>query len=89
MILERVTPESVGIHSEGILKFIDLAESRGLELHSMMLLRHGQGVRRGLGGSQYKPGVAAHDCSPLQRRLTSTGHGFCVPGGSACLLTIA
>ena len=30
MILERVTPESVGIHSEGILKFIDLAESRGL-----------------------------------------------------------
>ena len=38
MILERVTPESVGIHSEGILKFIDLAESRGLELHSMMLL---------------------------------------------------
>ena len=45
MILERVTPESVGIHSEGILKFIDLAESRGLELHSMMLLRH---VRRGL-----------------------------------------
>ena len=37
MILERVTPESVGIHSEGILKFIDLAESRGLELHSMML----------------------------------------------------
>ena len=26
MILERVTPESVGIHSEGILKFIDLAE---------------------------------------------------------------
>ena len=42
MILERVTPESVGIHSEGILKFIDLAESRGLELHSMMLLRHGK-----------------------------------------------
>ena len=30
MILERVTPESVGIHSEGILKFIDLAESRGV-----------------------------------------------------------
>ena len=28
MILERVTPESVGIHSEGILKFINLAESR-------------------------------------------------------------
>lgn len=30
MILERVTPESVGIHSEGILKFIDLAEAEDL-----------------------------------------------------------
>ena len=37
MILERVTPESVGIHSEGILKFIDLAESRGLELHLSLI----------------------------------------------------
>lgn len=51
MILERVTPESVGIHSEGILKFIDLAESRGLELHSMMLLRHGK-VCAEVGGSR-------------------------------------
>ena len=51
MILERVTPESVGIHSEGILKFIDLAESRGLELHSMMLLRHGRCAQRA-GGSR-------------------------------------
>ena len=52
MILERVTPESVGIHSEGILKFIDLAESRGLELHSMMLLRHGKVCAERAGGSR-------------------------------------
>ena len=37
-----MTPESVGIHSKGILDFIDLAERRGLELHSLMLLRHGK-----------------------------------------------
>lgn len=37
MILERTTPESVGIHSEGILKFLDLIEQRGAELHGMML----------------------------------------------------
>ena len=70
MILERVTPESVGIHSEGILKFIDLAESRGLELHSMMLLRHGKVCAEGW-WKPYNP-ASPHMMFSFTKALTST-----------------
>ena len=37
-----VTPESVGISSKGIMKFLDRMEQNQIELHSFMVLRHGQ-----------------------------------------------
>ena len=81
MILERVTPESVGIHSEGILKFIDLAESRGLELHSMMLLRHGKVCAEGW-WKPYNP-ASPHMMFSFYKGADLHGHRLCVPGGSA------
>ncbi len=37
-----VTPESVGISSKGIMKFLDRMEQNQIELHSFMVIRHGQ-----------------------------------------------
>ena len=83
MILERVTPESVGIHSEGILKFIDLAESRGLELHSMMLLRHGKVCAEGW-WKPYNP-ASPHMMFSFTKALTSTAIGFACQEGALSL----
>ena len=42
-----VTPESVGISSKGIMKFLDRMEQNQIELHSFMVLRHGQCAAKG------------------------------------------
>lgn len=83
MVLERVTPESVGIHSKGILDFIDLAERRGLELHSMMLLRHGKVCAEGW-WKPYNP-ASPHMMFSFTKALTSTAVGFAVQEGKLAL----
>ncbi len=83
MQLERVTPESVGIHSKGILDFIDLAERRGLELHGMMLLRHGKVCAEGW-WTPYNP-ASPHMMFSFTKALTSTAIGFAVQEGSLAL----
>lgn len=45
--LPRATPESQGIASSAILKFVEAVESQIHELHSFMLLRHGKIVTEG------------------------------------------
>ena len=42
-----VTPESAGISSKGIMKFLDRMEQNQIELHSFMVLRHGQCAAKG------------------------------------------
>ncbi len=74
MLLERVTPESVGIHSEGVLKFLDLIEQRGAELHGMMLLRHGKVCAEGW-WKPYNP-QSPHIMFSFTKALTSTAIGF-------------
>ena len=74
MVLKRVTPESVGIHSEGVLKFLDLIEARGVELHSMMLLRHGKVCAEGW-WKPYNP-QSPHMMFSFTKALTSTAIGF-------------
>ncbi len=37
--LERVTPESVGVHSEDVARFVSAAKERGINLHSFLMLR--------------------------------------------------
>ena len=74
MVLERVTPESVGIHAEGVLKFLDLIEQRGVELHGMMLLRHGKVCAEGW-WKPYNP-QSPHMMFSFTKALTSTAIGF-------------
>lgn len=83
MVLERVTPESVGIRSEGILKFLELIEQRGVELHSMMLLRHGKVCAEGW----WKPYNAdsPHMMFSFTKALTSTAIGFAWQEGAVKL----
>ena len=40
--LKRVSPEKVGIHSQCIVDFIRQVRVEGIELHSLMILRHGK-----------------------------------------------
>ena len=42
MSFERVTPESVGIHSKAITDFLRSLEEKGMEAHRLMILRHGK-----------------------------------------------
>ena len=74
MVLERVTPESVGIRSEGVLQFLELIEQRGVELHSMMLLRHGKVCAEGW-WKPYNP-ASPHMMFSFTKALTSTAIGF-------------
>lgn len=74
MVLERVTPESVGIQSKGVLEFLDLVEQCGLELHSMMLLRHGKVCAEGW-WKPYNPD-SPHMMFSFTKALTSTAIGF-------------
>lgn len=44
---ERSTPEAEGIPSTAILDFIEAIEEKGIELHSLMILRHGKIITEG------------------------------------------
>lgn len=43
---ERVTPESVGIHSEDIEWLVDQLEGDFTEPHGLMIMKHGKSVRK-------------------------------------------
>src|SRR5947209_4013466 len=43
----RMTPESQGVSSQAIRKFVEAAGASGISWHSFMLLRHGQVVAEG------------------------------------------
>lgn len=43
-MFERVSPESVGISSESIIKYIDKIEQRGAIMHSLLITRYGKTV---------------------------------------------
>jgi len=75
----RVTPESVGIPSYAILHFLDRAEELGIDLHSMILLRHGQICAEGWWepfSPEYK-----HPMFSFSKSLTSTAIGFAIQEG--------
>ncbi len=69
-----VSPESLGIDSEGIRKFIQWSEYKGLELHRMMILRRGKCCAK----VNWLP-YTASDMHPLysfSKSLTATAVGF-------------
>jgi CubicO group peptidase (beta-lactamase class C family) len=77
--LPRSTPESQGIPSAAVLAFIDETERAGLELHSLMLLRHGRVVAEGW-WSPYGPG-RPHVMHSLSKSFTSTAVGMAIDEG--------
>jgi CubicO group peptidase (beta-lactamase class C family) len=81
--LAQSTPEAQGIASSAILAFINGVEQADLELHSFILVRHGQAVAKGW----WSPYAAElpHMLFSLSKSFTSTAVGMAVAEG---LLTI-
>lgn len=77
--LPRSAPEEQGIASSAILAFLDAVEKEGLELHGLMLLRHGYVTAEGW-WAPYGPGHP-HMLFSLTKSFTSTAVGFAVSEG--------
>lgn len=71
---KRVTPESEGIQSEGILHFLEDVEKKGIELHSLMVIRHGKCCAAGW-WKPYGP-EELHPLYSFSKSLTATAIGF-------------
>jgi len=77
--LPRSAPEAQGIASSAILGFVEAAEREIHELHSFMLLRHGQVVAEGW-WAPYAPELP-HMLFSLSKSFTSTAIGLAVAEG--------
>lgn len=71
---ETVLPESCGVSSRSILKFIDQAQRACIEMHSLMILRHGRVCAQGW-WKPYAPEIP-HAMFSFSKTLTATGIGF-------------
>jgi CubicO group peptidase (beta-lactamase class C family) len=77
--LPRLSPESQGVSTQGILDFLKATKESGLEWHSFMLVRHGNVVSEGW----WKPFEAPfkHTLYSLSKSFTSSAIGFLVQEG--------
>lgn len=78
-VLPRARPESQGVASAAILRFIEAAERDVHELHSFMLLRHGNVIAEGW-WSPYRR-EDPHMLFSLSKSFTSTAVGLAVAEG--------
>jgi CubicO group peptidase (beta-lactamase class C family) len=74
--LPRSIPESEGVSSEAILRFVEAADKNANEIHSFMFLRHGKVIAEGW-WNPYKPELK-HTMYSLSKSFTSTAIGFAV-----------
>jgi len=77
--LPRASPESQGISSAGLRKFLDAANESHLSFHSFMLLRHGKVVAEGW-WKPYAPQFK-HSLFSLSKSFTGTAIGLLVGEG--------
>ena len=77
--LPRNAPETQGIPSAAILKFVEEVEKNIQHLHSLMFLRHGQVVAEGW-WTPYAPNVP-HMLFSLTKSFTSTAMGLSLSEG--------
>lgn len=77
--LPRSTPEAQGIASSAIQRFVDAVEAQVSEVHSFMLLRHGQVVAEAW-WSPYGAEIP-HMLFSLSKSFTSTAIGLAVAEG--------
>lgn len=78
-VFERVSPESQGISSASIQKFIEEANKCDYEWHSFILMRHGKVVSEGYWEPFAKGDV--HTLYSLSKAFTSTAVGLLVGEG--------
>ncbi|HEY4936190.1 MAG TPA: serine hydrolase [Puia sp.] len=74
--LPRSTPETEGVSSAGIIRFVDAAGKSKNELHSFMILRHGKVIAEGW-WDPYKSSLR-HTLYSASKTFTSTAIGFAV-----------
>jgi CubicO group peptidase (beta-lactamase class C family) len=77
--LPRSSPEAQGVSSASILAFLDAVQRSKHELHSLMVVRHGQVIAEGW-WSPYGPEFN-HTLYSLSKSFTSTAVGFAVAEG--------
>ena len=65
MEMEHVTPESVGVPSQAVLDLLDELYRYGIEMHGILLLRHGK-IYAQAGGAPTIPRPLT-PCSPLPK----------------------
>jgi CubicO group peptidase (beta-lactamase class C family) len=77
--LSRSTPESQGVSSRAILELLEDATRQHIELHSIMVLRHGSVIAEGW----WKPysSERLHTLFSLSKSFTSSAIGFAVNEG--------
>jgi CubicO group peptidase (beta-lactamase class C family) len=76
---ERVTPESVGLASAAIERFLDVLEASGAEVHGLMIIRHGKVAAEGW-WAPYAPGIR-HGCQSLTKTYAATAVGLAYDEG--------
>ncbi len=81
--LPRSQPEAQGVHSEGLLRFVERADREIDALHSLMIVRHGQVIAEGW----WAPYEAKfpHQLYSLSKSFTSTAVGLAVAEGKLSL----
>jgi CubicO group peptidase (beta-lactamase class C family) len=77
--LPRSTPESQGVSSRTILDLLEDAQRQQIELHSVMILRHGTVISEGW-WKPYAPQYL-HTLFSLSKSFTSSAIGFAVTEG--------
>jgi CubicO group peptidase (beta-lactamase class C family) len=77
--LPRSTPESQGVPSRVILELLEDAQRKNIELHSIMILRHGSVIAEGW-WKPYAP-ERLHTLFSLSKSFTSSAIGFAVNEG--------
>lgn len=81
--LPRSAPADVGIPAAGLHALLDALDQSGLELHSLMVLRHGQVAAEGWWAPYSRNRV--HLLYSLSKSFTSTAVGFAVAEGLVAL----
>jgi CubicO group peptidase (beta-lactamase class C family) len=75
-VLSRSSPEKEGMRTEGILRFLEEVQARRIDMHSLMILRHGKVITEGW----WHPYRAKyrHIMHSVSKTFTSTAIGFAV-----------
>ncbi len=81
--LEGIVPERLGISSATIINFAKRAEQLGIQVHSLMILRHGEKAAE-LWWKPYAPDIPHHLYS-FSKSITATAIGFALSEGRLSL----